>query len=276
MIQLGRYLNLSSEEYHAHKDSISRSALMDFKKSPRKYWAKHLNPELIVEKPKASWEFGTAFHALILEPHWFEENYFLMPEKVLLKNVGREKYDEYKNLEHESETTKKKVLSHADYKRLQDMRDSLFSNAKAKELVEQALYESSYFWRDEESGLMVKSRPDILHKNLCVDLKTIDDASPHNFQRSMALSGYHIQAAMVKDAVKNVDGIDLLACINLCVETSYPYSIGIYIIDDEAIEIGKNEYKQLLLDLKSCIIANEFNDYEPMTLGLPKWALPAL
>jgi len=270
-IQEGIYTNLHSEDYHGDKNSISRSALMDFKRNPRRYWAKHLNPDRPVEESKPSWEFGTAFHTLILEPHLFESNYFILPKKVLLKDVGRELYDEYKNKEKEAEGTAKTVLSLEDYERLSAMRDSLYANQRAKGLIEGAVYESSYFWKDEHTGLMVKSRPDILHSNIYVDLKTIDDASPQNFQRNMVKGGYHIQSAMVKDAVKILEGRDLSACINVCVEKDYPHGIGICIIDDTAIEAGHVEYRQTLLDLSASLRDNSFSDYEVQTVGLPKW-----
>ena len=270
----GVYTDLSSEAYHGDKESISRSALMDFNKCPRKYWAKHLNPDRPEEEAKPSWVFGTAFHTLILEPHLFDATYFIMPEKVLLKNVGREAYDLYKKIEKEAESCESKVvLAWNDYECLLAMRDALYSNYRVKGLIEGAIYESSYFWKDPHSGLMLKSRPDILHSNMYVDLKTIDDASPENFQREMVKYGYHIQAALVKDGVKQVENRDLSACINICVEKTYPHLPAIYIIDDFALEAGHVKYKQLCLDLKNARETNEYSDYGIQTISLPKWAL---
>lgn len=269
----GMYPNLPSEDYHGHKQSISRSALMDFKKNPRKYWAKHLNPDRPKEESKPSWTFGTAFHTLILEPHLFEQNYFVMPEKVLLKDVGREAYDEYKRIEQEASSTSRIVLSQCEFLRLRDMQDRVQAHPKASALISGGIFESSYFWKDVHSGLMIKSRPDILHSNIYVDLKTIDDASPQNFQREMVKYGYHIQGAMVRDGVEQLTNERISAVINICVEKTYPYSIGIYIIDEAAIDEGHMQYKQALLDLKHAIGHNEFPDYDVCTIGLPKWAL---
>jgi exodeoxyribonuclease VIII len=276
MIVTGIYTNLSSEEYHGDKNSISRSALMDFKRNPRKYWAKHLNPDRPPNETKPSWEFGTAFHTLILEYHFFLRDYTFEFKKLpLLKDVGREEYELAKERKEiwENHNKNKIILSLKDWNTLHEMRNSLEANPKACGLIQDGIYESSYFWEDEHSGLMLKSRPDILHSNIYVDLKTIDDASPQNYQREMAKYGYHIQAAMVKDAVFTLTGEKLSACINICVEKSYPYSIGIYIIDEAAIEQGQYEYKNLCLELKNAIMLNEFRDYEVQTIGLPKWAL---
>ena len=274
MIEPGIYYDLSSEKYHDEKESISRSALMDFKKNPRKYWAKHLSAERPLEETKPSWGFGTAFHTLILEKHLFYINYICEMKKMpLLKDVGREEYELAKERREifAIENIDKIVLSIKDWIILHAMEGSLLSNTKAQELIQDAIYESSYFWKDEHSGLMLKSRPDILHSNIYVDLKTIDDASPQNYQREMVKYGYHLQAAMVKDGVLATTGEKLSACINICVEKTYPYCVGIYIIDEEAIEQGQFEYKNLLLALKQCIHDNTFRDHEVQTIGLPRW-----
>jgi hypothetical protein len=272
MIGEGIYLDLSSSDYHSDKNSISRTALMDFKKSPRKYWAKHLNPNRPIEESKPSWEFGTAFHTLILEPHLFEQQYFVLPEKVKLKDVGRVAYDAYKEIEKQAESTQLHVLSQNDYKKLSAMQDSLYSNARAKELIEDAIYESSYFWKDKSSGLMVKSRPDIIQGNIYIDLKTIDDASPQNYQREMAKYGYHTQGAIVKDGCRILENRIIKACINICIEKQYPYCVATYIIDDAAIEAGHVDYKNQLLALKHSRVYNEYQDYELQIISLPTWA----
>jgi exodeoxyribonuclease VIII len=272
MLVEGIYLDLSSEDYHNHKESISRSSLMDFKKSPRKYWANHLNPDRPIKERTSAMEFGTMFHTFILEPYLFQRNYFVLPEKVLKKD-NPEQYETNKKLEEQAEKANKIVLSQIDYQKLWDMRESLLSNTKARELLEGGVYESSYFWKDKNSGLMLKSRPDILQPNMYIDLKTIEDASPQNFQREMVKFGYHTQSAMVKDAVFELKEIELSACINICVEKTYPYSVGIYIIDEAAIEAGHHEYKELCARLKHAIVYNEFEDYPIQTIGLPKWAL---
>jgi len=271
MIEQGIYLDLSSEDYHAETTSLSRTSIMEFKKNKRKYWAKYLAPDCPSrEKTTAATNLGQAFHTLILEPHLFDEQYFVMPEKVL-KKVDEEKFNAHKKAEAEAETTSKIVLSLSDYSKLLDMQQSIFSNSKATALIKDATYESSYFWRDEHSGLMLKSRPDILHEHIYVDLKTCDDASAYGFQKSMAQYGNHIQAAMCRDAVWRLKQVKLSACINILVEKQYPHCIGIYIIDPAAIEAGHCEYKQTLLDLKHAIGHNAFDDYEIQTIGLSAW-----
>jgi len=289
---IGIHPDLSSQDYHAHKESISRSAMMDFKRSPYTYWAMHLNPERPEKLATPSMIFGSAFHTFILEPHLFDKEYIVEPETLklpkvgLLRDLGRPEYDKQKSErdyvslqnkirleEFEAQADGKITLTTDQMLTLLAMRDALQKHPTAMQLVTGATYEQSYFWQDKESGLIVKARPDIIHDNMIVDLKTIADASPSNFQRSMVSGGYHVQGAVIRDGIRALTGQDIPNVINIAVQTSYPYSIGIYIIDEYALEQGREEYKQLLVDIKSAFVNNNFPDYEVQTVSLPTWAI---
>lgn len=271
MINEGIYSDLSSEEYHSHKDSISRSALLDFDKSPYTYWSKHLNPNRPKQEKTKQMELGSAFHSLILEPHLFDKEYVMKPKPVLLKDVGREVYNIYKNAIDYLEKSDKTILSVEEWDNLMAMRDKLHSNKEAMQLIEGARIENSFFWQDDHSGLMLKCRPDILHENMIVDLKTCSDASPRSFQNEMVKYGYHIQGAMIRDAVEIIEGRRINTVINICMETKYPYNMAIYKIDEFAVDEGHMKYKQLCLDLKNCLIENVWPDFGIQEISLPKW-----
>lgn len=273
-IERGVYPVLSSKDYHADSDSFSRTKLMAFKEGAYRYWAKYLNPLRPEIQVTDAMKFGSAFHTFILEPHLFSQEYFILPQKVLLKNVGRELYDEYKKIEKEAEACKDKmVLPWDDFNLLLSMQDALYRDRRAKDLIEGAIYEQSYFWQDKQSGLMVKSRPDILHNHMIVDLKAMTDVSPRHYQAEMVKRGYHIQGAMVQDAVLELEGKFIPNVLNVCVESKYPHSVAIYIIDEAALEAGRAEYKNILLELRDAMATNEWRDYEPQTIGLPSWAI---
>lgn len=266
-------IDLDIEDYHAHRESISRTPLLEFMESPYRYWAQYLKPDAPKKNVTPAMVFGSAFHTLILEPHLFAERYAVKPQAVLLKDVGREQYDFYKHQVAELEKTHKFVLPFDMMVNLREMEAALKANPKAWALVEGGVYEESYFWEDPHSGLVVKARPDILHENIYVDIKTISDASPQNYQREMVKFGYHIQGAMVKDARRELRGIKETTVINLVCEKEYPHSVVPYIIDPAAIDEGHMQYKQTLLDMKNARETNHYPDYEPMTIGLPTWAI---
>lgn len=272
MINTGIYTDLTNEEYHGHKDSISRTGLMDFSTSPYTYWAKHINPNRPPKKNTPAMAFGSAFHTLILEPDKFDNEYVMKPEPVLLKNGGRELYDNYKNIIAYLESSDKQVLDAKDWARLMLMKEKFMSNRAAVDLIKDARIENSFFWQDKESGLLLKCRPDILHDNIIVDLKTCDSASPREFQHSMVGYGNHIQGAMIRNAVDKLEGRRINNVINICIENKYPHNMGIYIIDEEALDEGENKYKQICLALKTAAEKDDWIDYGIETMGLPKWA----
>lgn len=283
---------LSSEQYHGDKDSISRTAMMAFKESPYRYWAKYINPDRPPANVTPAMLFGSAFHSVVLEPHLFYDQYVVeptldkLPKVGLLRDLGRPEYERQKyerdvvstqnktlTEEFEASSEGKIIISADDRLKLSEMHGALMAHSQARELIEGAIYEQSYFWRDEHSGLMVKSRPDILHENIIVDLKTMANVAPHVYQREMIAGGYHIQGAIVRDAIRELENRDISTVINVCIEKTYPYSIAIYIIDEFALDAGHAEYKQILLDMKSAKESNEYEDYKPQIIGLPKWAL---
>lgn len=270
---IGQHKDLSNEEYHAHTESISRSAIMEFEKSPYHYWAKYRNDTMPKEEPTQAMIFGNAFHTLILEPEKFNDLYAPEPPKVLLKNVGQEKYDEYKKLCKEIETSNRIILTDVEYLTLKCMEKALKNDSKAMALIEGAAYENSFFWRDKESGLICKARPDIMHPNMFCDLKTCADASYRAFQRATVDGGYHIQAAMTRDGVREVTGKDITNFIFIAIEKKYPFAIAIYILDETVMDFASEKYKKILLEISHAIAHNSFSSYEPQTLILPTWAM---
>ena len=269
----GCYKDLTNEEYHADKDFISRSAIMDYAQSPYDYWAKHINPNRPKKDSTPQMEMGSAFHKMILEPNTMQDEFVVLPEPVLLKDVGREKYDAYKRAIAEIETTNKIVIPFKTYLDLDAMRLRIHKHESAMNLINDARIENTFLWQDEHSGLLLKARPDILHENMIVDLKTCNDASPRAFQNSMVLGGYHVQGAMIRDGVEAIEGRRINNVINICIETKYPYNMAIYIIDEFAIDEGQAKYKSILLELKNAIVHNVYSDYGVQTIGLPRWAV---
>jgi hypothetical protein len=272
-INEGIYTKMPIEEYHADKESLSRSSLLDFDRSPFNYWANHVNPDRPEKERTRSMLMGSAFHCMILEPDEFKHQYIVSPEPVKLKDVGRVAYEAYKEIVAECESTMKSIIPWDMYLELRNMRDRFRENKNAVDLIDGAAIENSLFWRDDHSGLMLKARPDAYHSAVIIDLKTISDASPRNYQAEMIKHGYHIQGAMCQDALEILTGDRIQTVINIVIENKYPYAMGIYKIDEFALEEGQRKYKQICLDLKNARLEDKWQDYGVQTISLPKWAL---
>jgi PDDEXK-like domain of unknown function (DUF3799) len=287
----GIYADLSNEDYH--KDTaISRSGIVMFNDSPFKFWANYINPNKPEKKETEAMAFGSALHKLVLEPLDFNYEYVLEPEyrigpkKVLLKNAGRPAFEAYKaekaKIDYINDALEEdfqakiiekglKPIDKKTFHELTVMSECLYHHAKAKDLLEDALYERSLFWLDKESGLRVKCRPDIWHDNIIVDLKTCVSANSRAYQHSMVDGGYHIQGAMIREGIRELTGKDIPNVLNICIEKTYPYEIGIKVIGEAALNEGRRKFKEILIAIKSAIQHNEWNSYQDETIELPHW-----
>jgi hypothetical protein len=120
-----------------------------------------------------------------------------------------------------------------------------------------------------------KARLDYLGPRGIVDLKSCVDASPEGFGRAAWRLNYLGQAAWYVDAVERETGkapdFTLVA-----VEKSAPYAVQVYRVNDELLEIGRDQYKGLLHRLAQCQQTNKWPGYVdgPSDLLVPRWALP--
>jgi PDDEXK-like domain of unknown function (DUF3799) len=83
--------------------------------------------------------------------------------------------------------------------------------------------------------------------------------------------GYDLQMAIIRDAVQAIEGTRIENFILICIETKYPYNMGIYILDEEIVDNAQRKYKSILMQMKESIDKNEWNDYGINRILLPKW-----
>jgi hypothetical protein len=81
-----------------------------------------------------------------------------------------------------------------------------------------------------------------------------------------------VQGAMIREGVKQLTGNDIPTVVNICIEKTYPYAIGIKIISQSALDAGHMKFKNSLLDMKNCMAENKWQSYEPEEVDLPVWS----
>lgn len=251
-------------EYHAHK-SVSKSQLDQFAKSPAHYLASLTTPR----KETPAMRIGSLFHGLVLEPERV---------KIAVAPVCDKRTKEGKAIfaEFEAANQGAEIVSADEGEMLLGMRESVMAHPAARALLNgQGIAEGSTFWYDERSGELCRCRPDFYRQDLgiIVDLKTTDDASPEAFAKSIAKYGYHRQNAMYVDGVEAVTGDYVKGFVFVVTEKSAPYCTAVYSLDTQGAELGRDQYKRLLLDLADCKIARNFPGYSDKieVLSLPAW-----
>ncbi len=252
--------DIDNETYHA-SEGISRSDIIQLKKSPyhfyhRKNFAKKSTDQQLL---------GSALHALILEPNVFANNYCIAPN--INKNTN-----EWKKIKKAAIEANQIVITEKQFEEITIIANYVKQEPTAAKLIDGAQYEKSIFWENQETGILCKCRPDILHTNMICDLKTAADASESAFKNAIYNYGYHIQASMMQEGVEAVLGHKINDFIFIVVEKEEPFSTAIYILDEYAIEKGREDFHSTLQRYKECRDKNEWPGYPIKEISLPKYA----
>lgn len=254
--------HMSAEDYHAHS-AIGSTTLARARRS----WAHALTPF----ERTAALDFGSAFHTLAGEPKLFKEKYAKAPVCDRRTKEGKEIYARF-----EAQNQGKTILKSDEFDALDGMLASLIQHKIGLALLTGGMAEVSAFWTDQETGIACKCRPDYLRTNdVIVDIKTAEDASQDAFQRTLSLYGRHIQTAIYLDGLTAITGRKFTNFVHLVIEKKPPYAIAIYSLDDDSIEQGRREYKNLLKQYSFCQKLDHYPAYpeEVQTVSLPTWAV---
>lgn len=257
---------MNNEEYHSRPE-ISKSDLDAAAKSGVHFLHKK---EGLKSKPTPAMRIGSAFHALILEPDVFENEFIYKPE---ILNARSKEGKEWKARQEEAG---KIVLSEDDKEQLEAMKKALFNCAPAKKLLSAAgKPEQSYFWEDKETGLGCKCRPDYMFDDgsTIVDLKTTTDASYRGFLRSISNFRYHVQAGWYMNGLEQATYQRPERFIFIAVEKTAPYGIGVYEAD---LYMTVNGYDQARIDLQKIDKWKKEENYpnyctDIQQISLPSW-----
>lgn len=281
--------DIPNEIYHSSL-GLSRSGLMEFKKSPYHYWYRYLNPGRKPAYCTTAMLLGELVHTLVLEPQHFNERYVFpvameeMPPAALLKDVGKEQFEQIKSVrkevqdrnnarreEFKREAEGKQIISLASYQEAAHYARSVLSEEVAVALFTDVEVEKSIYFTHKETGLQCKVRPDAWAGGVVTDLKTCKDASFDAFQRAAVGSGYFTQAAMIKYALATI-GIEMQKFIFYCVEKTEAAPCTYYELDADTLERAENEYNNLMLGIAYCMEKDRWGAYQPQVLTYPAWA----
>lgn len=176
--------------------SIDQSQLKQFLKNPAD-WAYHrLNDD---HKPTDAMKFGTAFHAYLLGT----SDVVSLPEGESFRSKDNQKWRadqlEAGNI----------IVSYNDMQLFKRMKEGIEQTSLMPEypdymeIIEQGTKEQCIEWKDRQTGLMLKAKPDLIPAgtDYLVDLKTAQKADAESFAKEVINYGYHIQTVFYRAAV---------------------------------------------------------------------------
>lgn len=173
------------------------------------------------------------------------------------------------------------VLSEDDWNTLHAMREKLMSHPAARALLsKKGRSEMSFYWKDKKTGELLRVRPDFYTDcGIIVDLKTARDASPEGFVSSIQSYRYDVQHPFYIDGVNaaidqaKLDIAKARRFIFIGQEKEPPYSVGVYELDPEDVELGRHEYRNDVEKLHACREADKWPGYGDgvQRISLTEW-----
>lgn len=265
-MQLGVYDTLSNEDYHSGP-GVNKGLLDLVAKSPAhaKWWLDMRASAANENAPKSkALRFGSALHALVLEPDAFAASYIVAPEGAPARPTSRQIAAKKTSPEtvaaieywaaFDAEHGGKEILSADDMATLHGTADSIRRHpAAGRLLAAPGRSEVSAYWIDQPTGELCRCRPDRMRQDgIIVDLKSTICASEEEFARSIAKYRYHVQAAWYLDGVEAATGRAPAGFVFVAVEKTPPYLVGVYCLTPTDIEIGRAQYREDLNALAQC------------------------
>ena len=252
IVARGIYPNIPFSEYKAIK-AVSNSYLGRLDKCPA--------AGAIEIEDTPSMLIGRAVHKLVLEGlDAFTEEFVSLPKDLDRRTKeGKAAYAELTE-----GNPGKNIISFADWQKACAVYKAVKEHPWASKLLAENVSEQTVIWEDKGTGLLCKSRPDSVPdegKMALIDLKTTADASELAFTRSVIKYGYTRQAAMYLDGYNAATGSKADAFIFVAVETEPPYRTEVYLLDDDFISWGREEYKRLLAIEKKCRTEKSYPHY---------------
>jgi hypothetical protein len=216
-------------EIYRQNPAISQSDLKLILKSPLHY----IHRDKLHGEETAAMKLGSAFHAAVLEPQKFKEDYLQLPSTMPNGEPinRRRKADKEYLAQIALENPSKIALTEDEMDALTGMLNAIVEHPVANSLFQGGVAEQVKFWTDEDYSC--KGKCDYFHpkhpmfgKAVLVELKTALDASPEGFSREVLKRGYDFQAAWYKRGF----GADRF--ISVVVEKAFPYAIGVYDMEE--------------------------------------------
>jgi len=249
--------------------SVSSSSLRAIMHGcPQKWYAtSDLNPARMKKKETVALNFGRAAHALVLGEPEFKSKFIISP------------YADFRTKEAQlwRDSQTKQVV------RIEEM-ETVNAMAKAQREAPQVMRafsegkpEMSLIWKDPETGVWLKSRPDWLPTHPAIrfacEYKTCISIEPRKLSNDVFKYGYEMQAALALDGIATVLDVKPLGMAHVVQEKDVPYLCDMRLFTTEQIEFGRMQYRKALHIFARCLETGIWPGYttEPRYFDTPWW-----
>jgi hypothetical protein len=258
--------HISIEEYHANTTHLSSTQIKKAKQSITHFFHKEEKQER-----KSHFDFGNAFECALIDKEAFQRTVAIEQDQVWFAEVLAERPEitgvrstkEYKQKKAEflSENEGKYIIKDVgseSYETIEKMMETCYKDQYIKAMTVGSEYQPSYFWTDPETGIRLKSRPDIIRKtkkgkNVMIDVKTGTDFSPREFKFYLMKYDLPIQAILQIDGFEQCTGESLDEYYWLGCEKTPPYMAQMYRFGADKIEWIREDFKIMKSHIKQAL-----------------------
>lgn len=268
----GCYAGIPIDNYHSHDicdgPSASSSMLRALNPeigSPAHMYAKWSgNPNYQPSNTeKRHFILGRALHHLVLGEKFFKETFIIQPAEYTDAKTGEVKpWNNNANVckAWHAEHPTKSVLTHDEAQRLLKMATSLGNHPLVKMGIFRGQIERSIFWKDRETGIWLKWRPDCIPMDApdFGELKSTHSIQFGNLRKSVREFGYYQQTALGAEACREVLNMDMGEFRFIFVESNEPHCTADFAIEDDDIRRGTKLNRQMIRLFARCVEANRW------------------
>ena len=267
--------DLTMEEYHSDccaGPSISSSGLRTiWRECPLEYWSfSYLNKDAFPGPDTQTFSFGRAAHCLLLGDEDFKARYAVRPDE----------FDSWR-----TKAAKEWMAAQIADKRTVLIPDQLVHISYMARVLEKhplvdtlldGEIEKSLIWKDPETGIWLKSRPDIIpaFDGTLNDYKTTTSIiRPYELSRDIAKYGYFMQMALAEEGLVHLTDKKALNSVLTFQMSKAPYHVAPVELSAEYIALGHAYNRSSLRTLADCLDKGEWPGYSAgiAVLQPPDW-----
>jgi hypothetical protein len=272
--------DLTMARYHgdcAAGPSISSSGLRTiWSQSPAHYFlTSPYNPEPPEPEERPHFSLGrAAHHLLFLGRKGFDDEFVTRPE---IWSDWRTK--DAKAWREAALADGKTVITAGELEQIVGMAKTLGAHPMVKAGILDGYVERSLIWRDRETGVWLKSRPDnVAGDGLDMsDLKTTTDVSTEAIARTIASFSYHAQGALVGMACRELLQREMQTFTLVFVETKPPHCVRVITLKPDDIVRGERQVRAAIAQFAHATATGNWpgpggDQQDAEYLDLPEWS----
>lgn len=276
--------------YHADREAISQGSLQEILRTPSHFlaeWAKPYRDTFATDSTII--RLGKITGEMLFEPEMYAK-YFIeesfgdqrkkenkQAKQDWLASLPRE-YVLLIEGEKEAKLELRKdapVITEYEQSTANAMAAAIRAHPELAPIWDELLFEQTVYHVDPETGLLCRSRLDIVHvaSKTIWDLKTTENAAEEEFARVAGGKAYHFQGSSYKAAAWHVVAGEWKYKLAV-VERDSPFEAVIYDLGEQSLAVGDLDRRRALTTLRKCIDTGVWPGYPAgRTLNLPPWIL---